>query len=577
MAAIKFKSALGVERMYEDGFGGIDLTEVKGSCFLAENLDACADGSLKTRAGYTAVAEHEGSLRASFNFGGKLYAVIGDSLLVGNTEDGTFEVKAKLGNGIGDSDIFCFGGDIYVHDGITLYLWNGNSLKAVEGYAPLYGSAWDPSARGMVNEDINLLSDRIRITYSLKYTTSEFYLGIKAASVDRAELNGLTTDLGSLDARIDENDPSLLRTRSISENGSITFWLTLSPESSEMHRVRQTTKAFVFGNNGGERLCLYNPELSCNLYSSVPVKRWDQFYSALTAPDSLPLYIPVTSALCIGSGAAAITDLAHHYGRGLLFTENDAWFIDWDGDERDPSVQSPKSFLLNSAIGAEHIRSSAHFDNDPITYFCGRLWRWHSASGVRDECSASMVSDAVSELIPKDSEKISMLSMPQMQKIFISDAEDAAGRLLVYDLSRKAWTVYSGIFAEKVFRYGNLPAFSRGGCIYVFSPDASEDRESDEVFTVRTKLVTHFSDFGCPEKIKRSAALLLDYDLSGGGGKLTFENEKGEKTVSVLRGKAGGGREQFSEFFRLPRFKKLRMTLETDSPAVIYNAIISAK
>lgn len=299
--------------------------------------------------------------------------------------------------------------------------------------------------------------------------------------------------------------------------------------------------------------------------------------SALTAEDALPFYIPLSSALCIGSGESPITDLAQHYGKGLLFTEKDAWCIDWDDQEANASILKPQSYLLNSAIGADHVHSSGYFDNDPITYFCGRLWRWHSQSGVRDECSATMISDAVAELLPKDSENISMLSLPQAQKFFIADAEDIEGRLLVYDLAREAWTMYRGIFAERLFRYGNLPAFSRGGSVYVFREELSEDDDSDENFPIGSRLITHFLDFGCPEKTKRSACVLLEYDLSGGSGVLTFENEKGEKTATLLHGKIGGGREQLSEHIPMPRFKKLRMTLEAKFPAVIYSAIISAK
>ena len=170
-----------------------------------------------------------------------------------------------------------------------------------------------------------------------------------------------------------------------------------------------------------------------------------------------------------------------------------------------------------------------------------------------------------------------MLSLPQKQKIFISDADDIEGKLLIYDLARKVWTIYRGIFAEKVFRYGNLPAFSRGGCIYVFFDNLCEDFEPDEKFSISARLQTHFLNFGCPERVKRSATALLEYDLSGGEGILTLENEKGEKIQTKLRGKKGGGREQISVRVHMPRFKKLRLTLEVSAPAVIYNAIISAK
>ena len=577
MAAIKFKNACGVERMYENGFGGIDRTRQQGNCFLTENLDMSADGSLKTRAGYASLAEYQGNLRASFNFAGKLYSVIGNSLIVTDVKSGISELKGSLDNGEGEADIFCFGGEIYIHDGISFYYIKDDVLTLVEGYAPLYGMGWNPKSAGAVNEDLNLLSNRIRISYSVTSTTNKFSLGIKAASIDRMEINGTEMDLVTNNIRLDVADPSIAHTHSLAGGMTVTFWLTVHPDSAETHRIKGATKAFVFGNHGGERLCLYNPGSSCNLYSSMPISRDAHSSSKITAPDSIPLYIPVSSALCIGSGAYPITNIAHHYGRGILFTEKDAWFIDWDGEEANVAVLKPKSFMLNSAIGAEYIHSSAYFDNDPITYFCGRLWRWHSQSGVRDECSASMLSDAVAELIPKDSERISMLSLPQKQKIFIADAEDSEGRLLVYDLARKAWTVYSGIFAERLFPYGNLPAFSRGGCIYAFLDDLVEDNDSDEVFQIKSRLVTYFLDFGCPEKTKRSARVVLEYDLSGDGGTLILETEKGERVTAPLHGKEGGGREQFSCRIPMPRFKKLRLSVETDSPAVIYNAILSAK
>ena len=71
--------------------------------------------------------------------------------------------------------------------------------------------------------------------------------------------------------------------------------------------------------------------------------------------------------------------------------------------------------------------------------------------------------------------------------------------------------------------------------------------------------------------------MVLEYDLSGDGGTLILETEKGERVTAPLHGKEGGGREQFSCRIPMPRFKKLRLSVETNSPSVIYNAILSAK
>ena len=463
----------------------------------------------------------------------------------------------------GKADIFCFEGDIYVHDGLALYRYKNSELTRVEGYIPLYGKDWLPNGKGEVNEAVNLLSDHIRISYSVTSPTEVFNLVIPAASIDGVEIDGVVSEPSNINARLDENNPATLHTNSISGGTTVTFWVTLAPGYAQSPRIKRTTKGFVFGNNGGERLCIYNPGISAILYSSQPIDIRSQPNSKLPYSETVPLYIPITSALYIGNGASPITEIAQHYGRGMLFTETDAWFIDWDGAEADESVLKPQSFLLNSAIGAERIYSSAYFDNDPITYFCGRFWRWHSQSGVRDECSATMISDEVTELMPKDSEKISMLSLPQKQKLFIADAEDAEGRVLVYDLAQKAWSVYSGIFADKLFRYGNLPAFSRGGNIYVFSDDLTADSDLDESFPIRSRLTTHFLGFGCPEKTKRKAYLLLECDLGGNSGVLTLENEKSEKVSFPLTGKAGGGREQFSARIPMPRFKKMRLSRKT--------------
>ena len=580
MAAIKFKHALGVDRSCEEAFGGIDRTargKSSNRCYLLENLEPRADGSLKTRAGYKKVFDFSGEMRGSFNSAGKLYSVIGSSLVLTDTSIGTYQVLATLPTETGEADVFGFGGDIYVHDGATLYRYNGTDLVEAEGYAPLYGYHWDPAVRGDIHEDINILSDRIRISYLLTVSANSFDLGINVASVDRVELNGKEYSLEELEIAIDESDSSIIHSTNLPSSSLLELWLTLSPEASHKHRLQKETKSFVFGNNGGERLCLYNPGISGHLLCSMPIGKSAHAASQKSASGALPIYLPISSSVCIGSGASPITGMAQHYGRALLFTDRDTWCVDWEDDELDSSRTLPRVFLLNSAIGAEYVNGTAYFENDPITYFCGGLWRWNSRSGERDECSASLISDEVASLLPRNSDTVSMLSLPQKQKIIIADAEDSEGKMLVYDTARKSWSLYTSVFAERLLHFGDHPAFSRGGEIYVFSDDLAEDVEDDESFKVKSRLTSHFLDFGCPERMKKNLCLILCCDLSGDKATITFENELGEKREIILEGKRGGGEEQFTERISLPRFKKLRYTVEADDPVILYGAILSAK
>ena len=120
MAAIKFKSALGVERGYEDGFGGIDRTSDgrrSGKLFSIENLDVHSDGSLTSRGGYRQLRELDGEFRGHYSRGSELYTVIGNAFELTNTASGSRITLGVLPTDSGHAEIFCFRGDIYVHDG----------------------------------------------------------------------------------------------------------------------------------------------------------------------------------------------------------------------------------------------------------------------------------------------------------------------------------------------------------------------------------------------------------------------------------------------------------------------------
>ncbi len=576
MSAIKFKSALGVERGHEDGFGGIDRTadgRRAGKLFSAENLDVRPDGSLVSRRGYRQIRELDGEFRGHFTRGDNLYAVIGNRFEVTDTASGEISTLGTLTTEHGNAEIFCFGGEMYVHDGKTLHRHDGKELSAVEGYAPYYGMNWNPAYGGAVNEHINYLSDRIMISYTVNQATNSFYLGIEAASIDRVEVGIEVQDSDKFTLTHNSDGVAIIRSSETIDQGEVFFWLTLVPEASEKHQLSKPLRAFVFGNNGGERLCFYAPGESCSLYCSKPVQFYMRVYSSRTDENELPLYFAKTTEICVGSGASPISGMAEHYGRALLFTESNAWCVDFEGEEKNSEYLRPKIFMLNSAIGSEILSGAAYCENDPLTYSSGALWRWNSRSGVLDECSATLVSDRVADLLPNDSENLALLSIPGRQSIYIADTDDGEGRMLVYNTRLKDWTLYRGIFAEKLLSYGGSPAFVCGNALCVFSDGLEKDSEFDGDFTVKTEFATHFLDFGTPERIKRSVDLILYCKLGKKGAEVKLENERGEVRAIHLDGMDSC----ITEKIPLPRFKKLRVKLEADAPAEFQSLILSAK
>lgn len=576
MAAIKFKSALGVERGYEYGFGGIDRT-AKGrrdnTLFLAKNLDLNTDGSLSSRGGYRQIRNLDGEFRGHFSKGSKLYTVIGNQFELTDTDSGSVTCLGALETDHGHAEIFCFGGDIYVHDSIKLYRLQGEELSPVEGCAPYYGQGWSPLYGGMVHDDINYLSDRIMISYTISGTASSFYLGLGIASIDRVETSGLERDISNFSLTKNSDGAPIIKASEAVSGIEITFWLTLSPEESQKHRLAAPIRAFVFGNNGGERLCFYLPDCSGHIYCSKPIGPSVHISSKRTAPNEIPLYISKKTTVCIGSGADSVMGMADHYGRALLFTDLNTWCVDFEDKESNTDYHIPKVFMLNSAIGSEIQSGSAYCENDPVTYSHGSLWRWHSRSAVLDECSASLMSEVITDIFPENSDALAMLSIPQKGLIYILDPDSDEGGLLIYNTRLNAWTLYKSIFAEKLLRYGNSAAFVRGDALFVLSRSLECDKEDDESFAINSSFSSHFFDFDTPERTKRTLNLILSCELGEDGGKISFENERGE--ISTI--KLSGGKQTVSESLHLPRFKRIRIKAESNSRAVWRSLILSAK
>ncbi len=574
MAAIKFKKSKGIEKCFECGFQGIDLTLPRGRCGLQElvNFDITNDFALENRKGYSEIAEFASPIRATLSCGNKFYCLSGSTLSLTDTESGTTTELGNVGTSSGEGDIFFFCGELCVHDSHRLYRYDGSSLIEYEGYAPLYGVDWDPVSRGAVNEDINLVSNRLRIGFLTAQRQQTFDLGLEALSIDLIEFNGNEKTPEEMGASIDGTQITLTGLGTNVESGiPIVFWITLAESALKKNELSLPAISHVFSSNSGERLCLCFPGESNRIALSCAVTQSSVAESRRTDPDSLALYIPLSSLIPVGSGGYRVTGIAPHYDRALIFTDANTWCIDFEGDEGNADRPLPRIFLLNSSVGAETVKGGAFRQNDPVTYYRGGLFAWNSRSGELDECSAELISDKIAGLLPKDPESLSMLSVQDRGKLLIADGDDAVGKMLIYNIGSDSWSEYSGIFAERLFMYGTRPAFSRGAEIYLF--DAGElDSESGESFAVKSKLVTGFTDFGTPELKKHSVSVVAGIRKCH-RARFTFTNERGESRSFMLENAIG----RITERLSLPCFYELSVKIEAEGAFRLENLIISAK
>ena len=167
-----FKTQNALAKAEFRGFGGIDTKDVTGRGGKAAdivNFRVLPDGTLKKRCGYRRVASMPGKIRAMLTgyFDGEFlgYVLADGQVFKLDFATGERTLIGSIGSISGDASIFYYLGNIFVIDGEEIYQLKDDEIISAEGYVPLFGKNWGSTYPGEINEPINLLNPRARISY----------------------------------------------------------------------------------------------------------------------------------------------------------------------------------------------------------------------------------------------------------------------------------------------------------------------------------------------------------------------------------------------------------------------------
>lgn len=567
------------------GFGGMDeCADGDGGeeCLLLCDFDIEPDGSIKSRGGYKPIESLPATPRAVWQ--GELDGesafvfLIGNCVYMKNGETGELYLIGEVGcdgSGGEGGSIFWLEDVLYVLDGEDMYYFDENdTLSKVDGYVPLYGRDWDPELGGEIYEDINYLSDRIMISYKTTVENVSLIFGVRVASIDRAELDGEAVEVEELGLEL-SSDGLSARCNELASGKSLVLWLTLSATAGKRNLLVNCTKAFSCVGGSGRRLCLYGGATRGALYFSSPISPYSTAEAEKAYGETGELYFPHGGRFNISDSRHRVMTVSPHFGRFILFTDKDARCLDWNGKEGDGGVLTPEILSLSSSIGSDE-EAVALCGNDPVSWYGGALWRWHSASGVRDECSATHMSDPIRSLLPSDGQRVVMSYSRVRDEIWLACPDDEEGRVLIYSERTGAWRCYTGIYPDSFFLLGSSMGFIRGATLYIFDDDRCTDSDLDGEYTIKPRLVSHKKSFGLPTREKKRIKYALDAEGSGCGVSISFVGRCGE-TYTVEH--VTDGRKVFSERLGIGRFNSASYTLESDgvSAVRIYGLSIAAK
>ena len=577
-----FKTQNALAKVEFKGFGGIDKRDAtgwRGKAAEIVNFRVLEDGTLKKRCGYRRVISMPSTVRAMLTgyFEGEFlgYVLSGDSLFKMDFSTGQTELVGSIGSSSGDASIFYYLGNIFIIDGKEIYEVRDDGIMRSEGYVPLLGKDWGSNYPGDINEPLNLLNPRARISYVVSDPPTIFLATLyKVSSVEAVYLNGEL--LSSSDYYVDA-DFGTINVPGLEVGDRVLVYLTFDSSLVNRERVIENTRAAVFGGVNNSRVFMWGGSKKNVMYSSAYISNADLRNSQAAYPDSGALYFPADYDFTVGDGRYDITAVSRHYDRLLIFTTGETWMADSEacGIEYFPTMR------INSENGCLSARGCSRSGNDPISVGRQKIMKWTSNTDMLEECNAYPISDAISELLPIGFfERAVVHEDKRNGEILFADPEDTECRIFAYGASGNRWYIYNGMTVNIFFDGPKSVGFASGKEIYLFDDHLTVDRPTGkDIRIIEARFVSQPLDFGLSGRTKRLMMLGVEADLGGEEIDVRFDSDRNIQSG----GRISGGSDQGTAFYskRIPsdRFSKTSMTIESNSsaPQTIYGVKITVK
>lgn len=485
--------------------------------FELENIRLLDDGSAILRDGFayrcTLPADVRAVLEGSGETSGCVYIVAGSSLYIADTADGSVEKLSDIPSSGGKCAMFRYGGKLHLLDGGELWQLDDNTLTAAAGYIPLYGRNWHPHSRGNVNEELNLLTRKIRIHYKINELTHSFEPGFKLSSVDYFEVNGVKITGEATPRWYLESSGLSIMTTGVGAEDSVVICATVAEDVIDRSSLTACTAATVVGDGGAARICCYDGTNGERFFISRPVPASDIDEARRADPASGELYFPVDGRITVGDGGAAVRAILPVGDDALLMSEGNIYAMK-PGRDGAPAL-TPTDGGVGLSVSS-HAASSAA---GALAEFGGRIL-FVSPNG-----RATELGDLASRTLA--SEVRSAAPCRRFGEIWLSAPADPAGRVLVFNLTHKCVSTFTGVYADRLFPLGDTVGFLRGRDLYTFDSELSYDQTHAAADTAST---------GTTSGSAASVSAASNADSSGGASSGGTSTLSASTTLSPIAG-----------------------------------------
>lgn len=500
-----------------DGDTGLKL----GEAAVMRNFRITRENHLQTRPGYAPVCTMSegnpvrgiwgGYVNSEFVVlaacGGKLWSIDPESWAC--TELGEIDDAP--------TQFFGFSKKAYILTGSEYYVWDGESLSVVEGYAPIVATAVPPEGGGTILERVNMLTGNRRVQYSPDGEATVFTLPELGA--DEVISVGGTEISWTADA-----EAGTITFESAPEKGINTITVTYRKGTGNRDKVTKMRFSEFYNGDSDTRVFLYGDGTSVAIYSDLD-------------ENGVPSaeYFPELNEVAVGSENTPVTSMIRHYDKLVAFKPDGTYIANFSLVTLETGAVTTVFYStpLNREIGCVGYGQAVLVKNNPRTLHGRAVYEWSLAgNGMRDERNAKRISQRMEDTLTDfPLEKCLTFDDEQRQEYYVCYGDEMA----VNNYGNDTWYYYNHVPAECIA--------SINGEVYFGTPDGrlmhfSRNYRNDDLEPIDAYWESGSMDFDADWKRKYSSTIWVSIKPeSQGRVTVTAQSNKKsdyiEKEISV--------------------------------------------
>ena len=485
------------------------------------NFRILPNGALRVRSGY-ALKKHfaQGSVRGFWE--GSLEGTTLSFAVVNNTvyrlsSDGMTETAVgTINTGTENVHLFVYEDTLYLLDGkdIWNYSSSSNRFRKLEPYVPLFGYAWSPSSYGDINEEINLLTPRLRMHYYNSEGVSEFRLPYYADSVEIVRANGVVTT--NYNFSRGSNKITFSSPPTVLEVG-----FTVALNEDVRASILAAQMSYIYTHNGMNQLFLWGKDPRLFYAKNVD----DNMLSSchVLYPNASSLYIGMDNVFFLGDDTHPITTVCPLHESLLVFTSDRIWNLSFEEEEMQVT-------LASRDMGCSSLKGAIPYDNGVLTATNGGIYHLKASSSQPEDLSIERISVGIDDKFPAAfTDNVHLVRNFAMGEIWMRDPADTTGEVWVWNTELKEWYRFSGVAATLFFKNNNDIGFACGNDLFVFDRSNTTDNGSP----INAYYKSAYLDFGVPDSIRRSMRAFLYTAPNKNDCEISFETERREDVYQL--------------------------------------------